>query len=123
MAVQKSPLSLTSSLQVVHDTDSDATAETNIGPGASVLYILKVDNTANASAASFCKLYNAVGPTVGTTVPDLVLRVAGGATVSLEIPEGVSFGTGISYATVTAGGTGGITGPASDVIVDIVLTA
>lgn len=121
MAVQKSPLSLTSALQVVHDTDSDATSESDIGPGATTLYILRVDNTANASQAVFTKLYNAVAPTIGTTAPDMVLRVPGGATVSVEIPEGISFGTGISYATVTAGGTGGITNPTSDTIVDIVI--
>lgn len=121
MAVQKSPLSLTSALQIVHDTDSDATSESDIGPGAATLFIVRVDNTANASQAVFTKLYNALAPTVGTTAPDMVIRAPGGATVSLEIPEGVSFATGISYATVTAGGTGGITGPASDVIVDVVI--
>lgn len=121
MAVQKSALGLTASLQIVHDTDSDATSENDIGPGAATLYILRVDNTANASQAVFTKLYNNVAPTVGTTAPDMVLRVAGGATVSVQIPEGISFGTGISYATVTAGGTGGIVNPTSDTIVDIII--
>ena len=122
MAVQKSPITPTSNLQVVHDTDSDGTSESDIGPGASTLYIVKIDNTANASAASFLKLYNAAAPTIGTTAPDMIIRAAGGATVSLEIPEGISFATAISFATVTAGGTGGITNPTSDVIVDLTIS-
>jgi hypothetical protein len=86
------------------------------------LYLVSVDNSANASAASFLKLWNAAAPTVGTTVPDMIIRVPGGATTLLAIPEGVSFGTGLSFACVTAGGTGGVTGPTSDVSVVLVFS-
>ena len=122
MAVTKQDMDLTSGLSVIRDTDSDATSEANVNSGAAVLYLVYVDNTANASAASFLKLYNATAPTIGTTAPDFVFRVPGGATLNMAIPEGVSLGTGLSFATVTAGGTGGITGPTSDVSVILVIS-
>lgn len=120
MAVTTQTMALTSSLKVVRDTDSDATSEANINSGAATLYLISVDNSANASAKSFLKLWNATAPTVGTTAPSMIIPVAGGATVTLAIMEGLSFDVGLSFATLTTGGTGGITNPTSDVIVVLV---
>lgn len=120
MATTKQDMDLTTGLSVVRDTDSDATSESNLNSGAATLYLLSIDNSANASAKTYTKLWDATAPTVGTTAPDMVIPVPGGATVTLAIPEGLDFLTGLSIASVTAGGTGGITGPTSDVSVVLV---
>lgn len=121
MATTKQAMSLTSSLKVVRDTDADATSESDLNPGAATLYLVSVDNSANASQKVFLKLYNATAPTIGTTAPDVIIPVPGGSTVTMAVLEGLSFATGISAACVTAGGTGGITNPTSDVITVLVI--
>ncbi len=120
MATTKQDMDLTTGLSVVRDTDADATSEANLNSGAATLYLVSADNSANASAKSFLKLWDATAPTVGTTAPDMIIPIPGGATVTLAIPEGVAFTTGLSMACVTAGGTGGITGPTGDVSVVLV---
>src|SRR5574341_876168 len=122
MAVTKQDMDLTTGLTIVRDTDADATGEMYMNSGAATLWLVSIDNTANASAKSYFKLWNATAPTVGTTAPDMIIPAPGGATVTLAIPEGLSFATGISAACVTAGGTGGITGPTSDVVTILVIS-
>lgn len=122
MAVTISPITPFSGLRRYRDTDADGTPENNISGAASTVYQIVVDNTANAAQAVFLKLYNNAAPTVGTTAPDVILRVAGGVSRSIFILQGLAFATALSFACVTAGGTGGTTNPTSDVIVDIVGT-
>lgn len=121
MPVAKQDLDLTASLTLVKDTDADATAENDVNTGAATVYIIKVDNVNNGSQAVFLKLYNNVAPTVGTTAPDMVWRVPGGAAPTIMIAEGINFATGLSFACVTAGGTGGTTSPTNDVAVSLVI--
>lgn len=120
--VNRGELALTSALWILRDSDADATAEANVGPGAVTLYLIEINNANNATTAVYLKCYNATSVTVGTTVPDIILRAAGGATVSVAIPEGIVFGTGLSVACTTEAGTAGTTSPASDVVVTIVFS-
>ena len=120
MATNRSALGITSSLDVIRDTDTDETAENDVNDGAATIYLIQIDNSANASAASYLKLYNAASPTVGTTAPDIVIMAPGGATVKVAIGEGISFGTALSMAAVTTAGTGGTTGPSSAVVTTVV---
>jgi len=122
MAVTKQDMDLTTGLTVVRDTDADATSEADINSGAAVLWLISIDNTANASAKSYLKIYNATAPTIGTTAPDIIIPAPGGATINVAIPDGISLGTGLSFACVTAGGTGGTTNPTSDVSVVLVIS-
>lgn len=121
MAIQKQDMDLTSSLSLVRDTDADATGEMDMNVGAAVLWLLSVDNSANAAQKVYFKLWDATAPTVGTTAPDMVIPCPGGSTVTMAIPEGLSFATGISCACVTAGGTGGTTNPTNDVVTALVI--
>jgi len=57
---------------------------------------------------------------VGTTAPDMIVLAPASAKVTLVIPGGVTFGTGLSYACVTAGGTAGVTNPTSSVLAKLV---
>ena len=120
MAISKQTLSFTSNLKLIRDTDADATSENDVNSGAATLYGIKADNSAN-SAASFVKLYNNAAPTVGTTAPDIILKVKGSKIRRVLFPKGIAFGTALSYACVTTGGTGGTSNPTSDVKVDLIL--
>ena len=89
------------------------------------LYAITADNSANGGAASYVKVYNLASGsvTVGTTAPDDVIYVPAGAVVNRTYwtgaAPGVTFGTGLSVACVTTGGTAGSTPPVSSVIVSV----
>jgi hypothetical protein len=91
---------------------------------AGTFFVIHVDNSANAGAASYVKLYDsATTPSVGTTVPDWVIKVPGAFVGNVLIATaGIAFSAGLQVATVTAGGTAGVTAPTSAVIVRIAYT-
>jgi len=129
MAGSLSPLSLSTNLRIYRQTDFIATGAADHDDifdsgGASTPVLLKIDNTANAAATSYACFYNAVNPTIGTTAPDIVIPVVGGATVNVAIHRataiGTPFATGLSIACKTAGGTAGTTAPTSDVVLTAV---
>lgn len=107
--------------QLFQDTDNE-NASIVVKASSGTFYVVYVDNSANAGAASYVKLYNSNGSvTVGTTVPDWVL-MAPGAFVGdiMVVTGGVAFSTGLQVSTVTTGGTAGTTSPSSAVVVRIV---
>ena len=119
MSVTSTPLQTNLSASIVQDDDSNATSEDNVRNGATTVYMVDVDNSANA-AVTYVKLYDSTGPTVGTTAPDMILKVTASARkVFVFDMAGIAFTTGLSFASLTAGGTAGTTGPTSDVIVKI----
>lgn len=119
MAVTTTPLSNPVGANIVTDTASNATAENDVRSGATTVYLVDVDNTANA-AVSYTKLYDSASPTVGTTAPDFIFKVtASTRKVFVLDMSGVAFTTGLSFATVTAAGTAGTSSPSSSVIVRI----
>lgn len=92
---------------------------------SAILYFVTIDNSANAGAASYVKLFNVASGsvTVGTTAPDEVIYVPA-ATVITQLyftgaTAGKTFATALTACCVTTGGTAGNTGPASSVIVTI----
>ena len=89
------------------DTNSNA-AEDNVVSGATTVYYVEIDNTANASA-SYLKLYNHAAPTEGTTPPDVALRATANARDYFVFPTGIAFATALSYICTTAAGTGATT--------------
>ena len=115
-----------SALGVWNDTDAEGTAVNNIRPGATKLDLLDVDNAANA-AVSYLKIYDSLGPTIGTTDPDWILPVAASVQRTYLFTEddvmGLTVANGISYAVVTGAGTAGTTSPTSAVILDGVANA
>lgn len=119
MAVTNTPFSNPLGANIVRDADSDGTAENDVRGGAATLYMVDVDNTANG-AATYTKIYNNVAPTIGTTVPDVVIMTPASVRRVVAFPGGLAFSTAISMASTTAGGTAGTTGPTSDVIVLLV---
>lgn len=89
------------------------------------LYSITIDNTANAGAASYVKLWNLAGGSVviGTTAPDEVIFVPQGVIKTVSFftgaAPGVTYPTALSAACVTTGGTAGVTAPVSPVVVSI----
>jgi len=124
MAISQVSLASPSGLVQFTDTAMGATID-GIKASSAVVYSVFIDNTANGGAASYVKLYNLASGsvTVGTTVPDEVIFVPGGAQIEhllfTKSSIGKTFGTALSAACVTAGGTAGVTPPSSSVSVVI----
>lgn len=102
--------------KLVTETAANATADTDIVSGSATIYMIDIDNSAVA-ATTYVKLYNNANPTVGTTAPDMVLMVAATTRRVFPFPEGIAFGTAVSFAAVTTGGTSGTTSPTGSVVV------
>ena len=102
------------------DADFDGTFEL-IKTGSTLIYAIEVDNESN-TVSSYAKLYNATAPTVGTTAPDMVIEVPAGEKLTVVFPQGLTFGTGLSAACVTVGGTTGTAGPANNVVLEVAYT-
>lgn len=118
MAVTTSPFSdLISGSALIVDLDMDNTAEVNVRAGTTTLFSFDVDNSANG-AASYLKIWDSLSPTVGTTAPDYIFKIAASTreVIDFDLGEGSAFSSGLSFACVTAGGTGGTTSPTSNVI-------
>lgn len=120
MAVSAISISQITSANLFADTDQ-ANSAISVKASSATIYEIEIDNTLNAAQDNYVKFYNSAGtPTVGTTVPDMVIEVRQGVKRTIVIPDGLVFETGLAVATVTAGGTGGTTSPTSDVTVKIV---
>ena len=118
MATTMTPIGLLETLRAIHDTDVDGTYE-NVG--ATTIYLMDLDNTANG-AASYVKFYNTANPTVGTTAPYMIVHVAASARRIWHFIGGNNaFTGGMSFAAVTGAGTAGTTSPTSDVVADLIV--
>lgn len=71
---------------------------------ATTVWLVEVDNTANASTDCYVKLYDLAAPTFGTNAPDFIGRVRGGAKRGFTFLKGMSFGTDLSFSVVTLAG-------------------
>jgi hypothetical protein len=97
------------------DTAMGATAQNNVFGAPVTLHLVEIDNTANAGAPSYVKLYNAVSCVPGTTDPTVVLMAPAATKLTYAVPGGVIFATGLSCCCVTSPGTPGTTAPTSSV--------
>lgn len=122
MAISQVDFDAPSGLLRYKNTDSNGTKSGVKGSSGS-LYGLVIDNSANA-AASYVKLYDAASGsvTVGTTAPDWIFKVPASTKLTIMLPETIAFGTGLTEATVTAGGTAGTSDPSSDVALTLLYT-
>ena len=124
MAISVSELTNTA---IVYDADSNEVAENDVRAGACTLYGMYADNSA-VDELAYVKFYDSAAPTVGTTAPDFILMLEKNA--DNDVNEGEMFmvfngGTGISFnnlsfATVTTGGTAGVTTPTGTVKIALI---
>ena len=121
MAISVVSIPTPSGLTKYRDTDL---AETKVAVDATsgTIHSITVDNTANAGAASYLKLWDAASGsvTVGTTAPDFVFKIPAATKRTIIFHDGLAYGTALTAAALTAGGTAGTTGPTSDVVVEII---
>lgn len=105
---------------IVYIADCDETPENDVRGGPCTLMHVNVDNSLN-DALTYLKLYNALAPSVGTTVPEEIIQVDNEEDLSYSLNggAGLAFETGLSIACVTAGGTAGATGPGAAVLVTV----
>ena len=115
MALSISSAGLASGIKVYKQSVTNGTATKNLTGTTAMVYLVVLDNTANA-AASYLKFYNNVNPTVGTTDPDFIIMAPSTTKLTMHIPSGIAFSTALSIACVTAGGTAGVTNPTSSVL-------
>ena len=78
------------------------------------MYFVHIDNSANSNSL-YLKLWDATAVTVGTTVPDYVLRVNPSSVKQYLFTAGLNFTAAISYAVVDSGGTAGTTAPGTPI--------
>ena len=111
---------------LIQFTDSSiGNSADGIKSSSALLYSILIDNSNNGGAASYVKLYNLASGSVvvGTTVPDEVIYVPAGAIITQFFYTGAgpgkTFGTALSAACVTTGGTAGVTSPLSSVKVTV----
>lgn len=107
-----------------NDSAMGASADGVKASSAKLLYVT-IDNSLNGGAASYLKLYNLASGSVvvGTTAPDEVIYVPAGAVITQLFYTGANpgktFGTALSAACLTTGGTAGTTPPVSNVSVTL----
>lgn len=123
MAISQVNVSSPAGETIFQDSAMGASAD-GIKSSSAKVYSVTIDNSANA-APSYVKLYNLASGsvTVGTTAPDEIIYVPSNAVVTqvyfTGAAQGKTFGTGLSAACVTTGGTAGSTPPSSSVIVSV----
>lgn len=108
---------------LIRDADFDQVAENDLFPGPGTITEMSIDNTGNQAQQVYGKFYDSAAATIGTTAPNMIIPVAGGAIVEMSIamgngavPGGYSFATGVCAACVITGGTAGAGGPTNPVV-------
>ena len=100
-------------------TDSSVAAVVIVKASSAVLYELELDNTANA-AVTYLRLYNATTATIGSTQYDSLVLVPASVKITLVLPAGVTFGTGLCYAATTSATLATTTAPGSAFTIKLV---
>ena len=101
--------------RLVQDSDVTSTAADNTTGTTGTLYMVEVDNTANANIVYF-KMADSADATGGTTAADLVLTVPASTKMSYVFPTGIAFSTGFSHWCTTGAAEDNTTSPTADVI-------
>ena len=109
-----------------YDASATATPETATTTASALLLGIEVDNRGNADDV-YLKIYDSEAPTVGTTVPVIVVKCPGGSRrkqiyggADGAAGGGYVFSAGISFACVTDPGTAGTTSPTNAVPVTLI---
>jgi len=121
MAISTINISSPAGLYKYRNTDL-AEVKDGVDNSSGMIHSISVDNTANAGAASYLKLWDAAAGavTVGTTAPDYTIKIPAATKSTIVFHDGLAYGSGLVAACLTTAGTAGTTGPTSDVIVEII---
>lgn len=88
---------------------------------SALIHHIELDNTANG-VITYCKLFNVAAGSVviGTTAPDMTILVPAATKITMVFPDGITFGTALSVASVTTKVESGAVSPVSSFVVKIV---
>ena len=95
MALSKTKFEDAFDYKVIHETVCSNTAIVNASSEPGFIHSITLTNAINSAA--YFKFFDAASVTMGTTVADLVLRVAASSTTVFSIPDGLPF-TFLSFA-------------------------
>ena len=110
--------------EVVYTSSAMGSTVEGIKASSAKVFSIIIDNSLN-NAATYVKLWNVASGSVvlGTTAPDDIILVPANAVVTevyyTGASQGKTFGTALSAAAVTAGGTAGVTSPSSPTVVTV----
>jgi hypothetical protein len=110
---------------IVEDTAVSNTAignPTGMSSGGFIYYI-EVDNTMN-SAVTYFKIFDHASPTIGTTEPEVVLKIAASQRQYMVVPNAYPLNTAASYAAFATSDNSAASpaGPGNAVTIRLVIT-
>jgi len=124
MAVTKTTTMTALGGNLVVDFDADNTSEDNItGNSSGTLFLVEIDNTANASTAAYFRIRDAssADPTDATNgVPMWVFYAAAASTATYAIPLGIDYSAGLSAWCTTNNAAQNNSAPGSAVVVKLI---
>jgi hypothetical protein len=109
---------------LIIDFDADSSVEAHVtGNTSGILYLVEVDNTANASTSAYLRIKDAQSAgSAGTLVPWWLFKAGPGAKASYLLSEGHAYSTGLTLWCTSANTAEDTTSPASAVIVKLIAT-
>jgi len=107
---------------LIVDFDADATVEAHVtGNTSGTLYLVEVDNTANASTSAYLRIKDAQSAgSAGTLVPHWLFSAPPGAKASYVLGDGQAYSTGLTLWCTNSNTAEDTTSPASAVIVRLI---
>jgi hypothetical protein len=84
----------------LRDEDLKHTVRKDVMGGPCTVYSMELHNDATGGVR-YVKLFDAVNPTMGTTIPDFVFEVANNFRSIMTFPAGITFVNGLSFAATT----------------------
>ena len=82
---------------LITDATATGTSEPDVFGGASTLYAVEVDNTANASQVQYLKIRNATSGTSSGVKAESVFYIPAGEKVTYVCDTGTAYGTGVTF--------------------------
>ena len=123
MAVTKTTTISALGGKLIIDFDADTSYENDVTAATSgILYLVEVDNTANASTSAYLRIIDRASADASNDVPTWMFVAAPGAKSSYLMPEGQAYSAGLSIWCTSNNAKDDATAPASAVIVRLIAT-
>lgn len=127
MATTKLSFQSTAAASVITDTDSDDTPEANVNTGGGVVLMVIIDNSVNTHAITSVfwdrttTVTFAAGP--WDVEPDFCFYTPASTKQTYICPQGMKFGTGITFASTQGASKNKGSAPTVDVKIELMLAA
>jgi hypothetical protein len=107
---------------LIVDFTADASVEAHVtGNASGTLYLVEIDNTANASDTVYLRIKDAQSAgAAGTLVPTWMFKAPPAAKACYSFPEGQPYGTGLTMWCTSSNAEENTSAPSSAVIVKLI---